>query len=306
MWLSTDPALAQGCGAMIKQDTTLNSDLVNCPANGLVIDAPNIILDLNGHTIDGDVNTALTGIDNTAGHDEVKIKNGTIREFTDGISLTAADRNQLSELEVSYNDNGILLDQSNTNTIEESSASDNVINGISLTNSNNNIIEESSASDNNNDGISLTSSNTNIIEENSTSDNVNDGILFNDSDDNRVRDNSLFDNENFGIAIENGSDLNRIRNNEASNNGHPNGMAGIFVDTTSTRTLIEDNFVEWNKVDGIFVNTDPLLLTGTTVKDNTANSNGQWGITVQAPNTDGGGNKATGNGQAGQCFNVAC
>ena len=43
-----------GCGDTITTDTTLDSDLVNCPNNGIIIGADNITLDLNGHTIDGD------------------------------------------------------------------------------------------------------------------------------------------------------------------------------------------------------------------------------------------------------------
>ena len=43
-----------GCGDTITTDTTLDSDLVNCRNNGIVIGADNITLDLNGHTIDGD------------------------------------------------------------------------------------------------------------------------------------------------------------------------------------------------------------------------------------------------------------
>ena len=42
------------CGDAITTDTTLDSDLVDCPNNGIVIDADNITLDLNGHTTDGD------------------------------------------------------------------------------------------------------------------------------------------------------------------------------------------------------------------------------------------------------------
>ena len=42
------------CGDVITQDTTLDSDLVNCPGDGVVIGASGITLDLAGHTIDGD------------------------------------------------------------------------------------------------------------------------------------------------------------------------------------------------------------------------------------------------------------
>ena len=47
-----------GCGDMITTDTTLDSDLVDCPNNGIVIGADDVTLDLNGHTIDGDGNPA--------------------------------------------------------------------------------------------------------------------------------------------------------------------------------------------------------------------------------------------------------
>jgi parallel beta-helix repeat protein len=277
MWLSTDPALAQVCGAIIKQNTTLSSDLVNCGVNGLEIGASNITLDLDGHTIDGDVATAVTGIDNN-GHDEVTIKNGIIREFTDGVRLNDADRNRLNELEVSYNNTGIVLSQSNNSRIEESSASDNANDGISLTNSNNNTIEESSASDND-----------------------NTGILLNGSDDNRVQDNSSFDNENFGIAVENGSDRNQIQSNEASNNGFANGNSGILVDAASTQTVVEHNNANWNFLNGISVSH-----ATTTLRRNTANNNGQLGIEAVPNIIDGGGNKAQGNGNPLQCTNVVC
>jgi hypothetical protein len=41
------------CGDTITADTTLDTDLVDCPNNGIVIGADDITLDLNGHTIDG-------------------------------------------------------------------------------------------------------------------------------------------------------------------------------------------------------------------------------------------------------------
>jgi hypothetical protein len=42
------------CGDVITTDTTLDSDLLDCPGHGIVIGAPGITLDLNGHTVDGD------------------------------------------------------------------------------------------------------------------------------------------------------------------------------------------------------------------------------------------------------------
>jgi hypothetical protein len=49
------------CGDTITADTTLDSDLVDCPSNGIVIGADDITLDLNGHTIDGAVRAVSCG-----------------------------------------------------------------------------------------------------------------------------------------------------------------------------------------------------------------------------------------------------
>ena len=42
------------CGDTITVDTTLDSDLIGCPNNGIVIGADDITLDLSGHTVTGD------------------------------------------------------------------------------------------------------------------------------------------------------------------------------------------------------------------------------------------------------------
>ena len=42
------------CGDTITADTTLDSDLLDCPNNGIVIGADDVTLDLNGHTVAGD------------------------------------------------------------------------------------------------------------------------------------------------------------------------------------------------------------------------------------------------------------
>ena len=54
--LSTGHASAGhvSCGDTITADTTLDSDLVDCPNNGIVIGADDVTLDLNGHTVSGD------------------------------------------------------------------------------------------------------------------------------------------------------------------------------------------------------------------------------------------------------------
>jgi hypothetical protein len=49
-----------------------------------------------------------------------------------------------------------------------------------------------------------------------------------------------------------------------------------------------------------------LYDAGALVARNTANDNGEWGIEAVPGTIDGGGNRASGNGQAGQCLNLVC
>ena len=101
--LASGPALASHvrCGDTITTDTTLDSDLVNCPNTGIVIGANNITLDLNGHTIDGDGTpvdpcpegeACDVGVLNRAGYDRLTIVGGTIRQFGVGIVVEGVPR----------------------------------------------------------------------------------------------------------------------------------------------------------------------------------------------------------------------
>jgi Right handed beta helix region len=81
------------CGDEITTDTTLDSDLVDCPNNGIVIGADDITLDLNGHRIDGD-GTEFAGCGKEElcdvgvfndGHNGVTVRHGSVREFGSGV-----------------------------------------------------------------------------------------------------------------------------------------------------------------------------------------------------------------------------
>ena len=93
-----------GCGAAITTDTTLDSDLVDCPNSGIVIGADDVKLDLNGHTIDGDGTPAVgcnprkefcdVGVLNR-GHDAVTVRHGSVREFNVGVWGLGVSQNRL-------------------------------------------------------------------------------------------------------------------------------------------------------------------------------------------------------------------
>ena len=100
------------CGETISTDTTLHNDLVNCPNNGIIIDADNVTLDLNGHTIDGD-GAAAAGCDPAADfcdtgvvafdHDGVTVMHGSLRQFGGGVNFGQVRRTRLLDLSASGN-----------------------------------------------------------------------------------------------------------------------------------------------------------------------------------------------------------
>jgi hypothetical protein len=79
------------------------------------------------------------------------------------------------------------------------------------------------------------------------------------------------------------------------------GGDGIFVDVTATDTLVDRNASDHNGDDGIDVDS-----AATTLAKNRATYNVDLGIEAVHGVTDGGGNRAFGNGNPLQCTNVFC
>jgi parallel beta-helix repeat protein len=156
-------------------------------------------------------------------------------------------------------------------------------------------------------------------------------VVF-DSDDNLVQKNSLRDNALFGIVVE-GSDDNRLERNSIVGNGRdPEAKSGVYVvanffdpGDTSDRTVVLGNELIGNAPDGLLVdagqagtriegnraseNADDGIdvdSVATTLTANTANRNDDLGIEAVPGVTDGGANKASGNGNPLQCTNVFC
>jgi parallel beta-helix repeat protein len=76
---------------------------------------------------------------------------------------------------------------------------------------------------------------------------------------------------------------------------------GILVNENATATLLERNRANRSGGDGIDVDA-----SGTKLTRNTANRNHDLGIEAVPGTIDGGGNKASGNGNPAQCTNVVC
>ncbi len=94
--MAAGPAFAKtGCGAVIKADTTLKTDVGPCPGVGLVVAASNVRVDLGGHRVFG---TRAEGsspgilLDHVSG---VTVKNGSVDNFDAGILVFCGQKNTL-------------------------------------------------------------------------------------------------------------------------------------------------------------------------------------------------------------------
>lgn len=298
------------CGDKITRDTTLDSDLVDCPGDGIVLGAAGVTLDLNGHTIDGD-NAGFDdhGIDNSAGEDFTTVRGpGLVQEFTDGIVLANASGNVIRGLEVSRNsDLGIRVEgrAATENRLVHNMVSENRY-GIYVT-----------------DEYALNiDAGSNSVRSNAIFENEYGIVLGGYGDRNDIEHNVLWGNgigielsDSFGNALIAQNRLTRngtgialfesrsahLRGNRVSYSGTSPLISsgdGIFVEDLAN--VVEKNISSQNKGDGIDVG------PGVTVSKNSANRNNELGIRAAPQAIDGGGNRAFGNGDPLQCLNVAC
>jgi len=193
------------CGDTITADTTLDSDLVDCPNNGLVIGADNVTLDLNGHTVTGNGKPVKrcgrrefcdVGLLND-GHDGVTVRHGSVRDFAVGVFVGKARHNRV--LRVSSSRNfffGFVMAETARSVVRESSGSGNAApegDGIGLFGSSHIRILDSSFR-RNGLGMHVDDSTNNVIKRNQFSRN-GPGILMEGADRNQVRRNRCARND---------------------------------------------------------------------------------------------------------------
>ena len=97
------------CGATITQSVTLDSNLLNCPGDGLRVTGSNIVIDLAGRTISGrtDTNTSpneFVGI-RLMNVTNVTVRNGTVTNFDAGVGIGRGGGNTIIGLNLTRNIN---------------------------------------------------------------------------------------------------------------------------------------------------------------------------------------------------------
>jgi parallel beta-helix repeat protein len=235
---ASSPPSTLNCGDRLTRSVTLTADLTDCPADGLVIGAAGITVDLNGHTIDGTVTQATdcdvglsgsTGIANSGGYDDLTIKNGTIQQFAGGFNAgsdtTGMANSTLYGLTVRDNRfGGIVLGSAqrlnNDNRIVANHVYGNGCgDGIGLNSANGNLVARNRSHDNGG-GITICCSDHNVVRDNRVSHNADAGItVCCDSRDNLVEDNEALENANVGIIVLFGAQGTTVRENRVTGNG---------------------------------------------------------------------------------------
>ncbi len=312
------------CGQVITRSTTLTADVGPCPANGIIIGADNIMLNLNGHTISG---TPGSGDGNAAG---VRLPNRS------GATVTGLPGRSGKKGTVTGFDAGVFINRGSGNTIENLTIRDNISpggdallgDGIVLFHSaNNRLINNLVAHNGPFDGIGVLGldSNDNLIQSNTVEDTpatetefdfVADGsgvgILMNNFLDelgsprrgesirnNDVIDNMVRRNDNSGI-----SNITNVGARIVGNTVQDNGRAGERCfegrggERTCTPVADPSNGIGFTAGE-LASRVTSALIQGNTVTGNTGN-----GIYIQTEENRIVGNTAVNNGGSGGGFNV--
>ncbi len=253
------------CGDNINSSTILSNNLGPCPGNGLNINATNIVLDCDGHSITGSNTNYGISVNSKQ---NVTFKNCIINSFQQGIYLYYSSNNTLTNNTLYNNtDTGVYLEFSNNNSIKNNSIYNSTTNGrgIYLKTSNNNTITNNIIHDNTNTGIQLGYySNYNNLTNNTIYNNPNSGIYLSVSSYNKINNNTVYNTTGFGIYLVTDARYNEIYNNTVYNSN----SRGILISTSNN--ILTNNTLYNNTQYGIQIDTSTNnTLTGNTLYNNT-------------------------------------
>jgi hypothetical protein len=309
-------AQALACGAVVTADVRLTTSLTDC-ADGLVIGADGITVDLGGHVIAGLGSETGTGIE-AVGRTGVTVRNGRIRGFAVGVRFDATEASAISKLSIRGVGVGIALAGAMFGRIEDNRVLAATESGMRCEQGGGHHIERNRLVGGQ-AGLELLTCSAMVID-NVIADNLGAGLLclfggghlernrfegnqtgavvgFCPSD--LVR-NVASGNASSGIHRERSEGL--VEGNKASDNGesgiHSSDSHGLFLRNVTNR----------NGRSGLAI-VDQVPSHGPfhTVTRHLANGNGQWGIQTSLTGVlDGGRNRAHANGEAAQCLGVPC
>jgi parallel beta-helix repeat protein len=270
IYINSDGSMTPSTADIITSNNityTLTGDITYPTYDGIVVERDSIIIDGNGHTLQGRGSgngISLTGINN------VSIKNINITNFQFGIYLGSSSNNTVSGNNLTANFGGIFLfDNSSYNNVVGNNVTANDADGIMLILAWNNVVSGNNVTANGVYGIGITfQSESNIINGNTVTANGDSGIIISGSSFNNVSGNTATANSESGILLYASSKDNFIIGNSATANEY-----GIFLYASSSNIVSENNATA-NSFYGIFLNESFY----DTVSGNILTANGDSGI----------------------------
>ncbi|MCX6463890.1 MAG: right-handed parallel beta-helix repeat-containing protein [Pseudonocardiales bacterium] len=183
------------------------------------------------------------------------------------------------------------------NTVLESEA------GIDVAESADVVLRENVLNGSSDNGITLELADRAVVEGNDLRFNGG-GVEVSESADGRIAGNEASES-GVGIQLGDGAFRFVVSGNTASGN-EAGGITVTGGAPAGSGNLVEDNTADGNSADGIYIGAVSHMIRG-----NSANDNEGWGIYaaqggVTGVNVDGGGNRALGNVELPQCYNVRC
>jgi nitrous oxidase accessory protein len=264
------------------EDVIINSGMLSQP----IIHVTSNNVEITGLTIHGNNNEKQTfGIclDNVRNS---LIQNNVISNFQDGIFLNVSSANIIENNTIlSNNLHGIYLISSTSNDLKNNLITDNK-HGLYLKFSNRNILADNNASSNEKYGIALLDSNTNNLTNNQILMNKY-GLCLTESHENTITHNIASNNNQSGFLLfwesnYNNVDGNVLKGNENSgiyiiscsnntfnNNNLSNNTNGISIETTNNNLFINNTFSS-NKEYGMFY---PYSSSNNIIKENIFSKN---------------------------------
>jgi len=236
---------------------------IEVQTSGVVIDGKNKVIDGSD-----DPNSVGVKIVNTAmSIVNVVVKNMVLTDWGTGLLLNDVKDSLIDKVTVSScTGNGILVQNSRGNTIQNSVLQDNGACGIILFGfSNSNTVQGITAQRNAQDGIRIRFSDSNLIQNNKLLNNKGDGLNFNEQGNyNTVLKNTITSNTVQGIELYRSSD-NRITQNTLKNNNN-----GIYLNTESLNNDIYQNTITCSTYNAIlFVGgSDDNVIRGNVLDNN--------------------------------------
>jgi len=189
--------------------------------------------------------------------------------YQQGGILVYSSNNTVINNTASNNSHGIILNDTNTNTLSGNTANLNTDDGIALFSSSHNTLTGNTVDANYDGGIYLDSSSNNTLTDNTVDANYDVGIYLRYSNNNTLTGNTATANNDFGIWLSSSSN-NTLTGNSALNNSEN----GIRLTSSSNNTLTGNNAS--NNTKGI----DFYASSNNTLTDNIF-SNNSYGIYMQ-------------------------